>query len=143
MAKQIVLLEDQVSDDIVDFFDHAESECAMAGGTMPCGAARLPCPRGVPETACSVVRAHPAGPCVCMPRRAGCARHGADVANTCWLCSLLRTLAPCARVFSIAVHGRTIQTVEDNPVLKEAFDEGRSTVTYEARVLKDIFLRLI
>jgi len=65
MAKQIVLLEDQVSDDIVDFFDHAE------------------------------------------------------------------------------IHGRTIQTVEDNPVLKEAFDEGRSTVTYEARVLKDIFLRLI
>jgi hypothetical protein len=27
--------------------------------------------------------------------------------------------------------------------MKEAFDEGRSTVTYEARVLKDIFLRLI
>lgn len=41
------------------------------------------------------------------------------------------------------VHGRTIQTVEENPLeQKEAFDEGRTTVTYEARLLKDLLLRL-
>jgi len=41
------------------------------------------------------------------------------------------------------VHGRTIQTVEENPLEnKEAFDEGRTTVTYEARLLKDLLLRL-
>jgi hypothetical protein len=33
--------------------------------------------------------------------------------------------------------------VEENPLeTKEAFEEGRETVTYEARVLKDLILRL-
>jgi len=41
------------------------------------------------------------------------------------------------------VHGRTTRTVEENPLeTKEAFEEGRETVTYEARVLKDLILRL-
>ena len=41
------------------------------------------------------------------------------------------------------VHGRSTRTVEENPLeTKEAFEEGRETVTYEARVLKDLILRL-
>lgn len=42
------------------------------------------------------------------------------------------------------VHGRNIKTVEDTPLNAGAsFDEGKNTVTYEARMLKELFLRLV
>lgn len=41
------------------------------------------------------------------------------------------------------LHGRSISTVEDLPLNQEAFDVGKHTVTYEARVLKHLFQELL
>eukprot|EP00039_Didymoeca_costata_P001058 m.49308 g.49308 ORF g.49308 m.49308 type:complete len:656 (+) comp10609_c0_seq3:202-2169(+) len=41
------------------------------------------------------------------------------------------------------LHGRNIQTSDELSLNKEAFQEGRATVTYEARLLKSVFLRLL
>ena len=41
------------------------------------------------------------------------------------------------------IHGRNIKTVEEAPLMREAFDEGRATVTYEARLLKNLIIRLL
>jgi len=41
------------------------------------------------------------------------------------------------------VHGRNVSTLEGPAVDVEAFDVGKATVTYEARYLKNLFLKLI
>lgn len=41
------------------------------------------------------------------------------------------------------LHGREVRTMEELPMNKEVFDQGRATVAYEARMLKDIFLKVV
>jgi tetratricopeptide repeat protein 30 len=41
------------------------------------------------------------------------------------------------------VHGRTITTSDDVVLDQEAHDVGRKTVTYEARYLKALFIKLV
>ena len=38
--------------------------------------------------------------------------------------------------------GRSVKTVEDSPLETEDLDAGKNTVAYEARLLKDLILRL-
>lgn len=40
-------------------------------------------------------------------------------------------------------HGRTLQTVEQEPLSAEPFDAGRCTVAYEARYVKNLFLSVV
>jgi tetratricopeptide repeat protein 30 len=41
------------------------------------------------------------------------------------------------------LHGRTISTVDDVVLDLEAHDKGRRTVTYEARYLKALFIKIV
>lgn len=41
------------------------------------------------------------------------------------------------------IHGRNVSTAEDVLAQTDAFDTGRHTVTYEARHLKNLLLKLM